>query len=54
VKPKNRELLDPKVKEALEYATDRSEIVDVIYNGHAKPWANWIWRTRAGVSRPRT
>jgi peptide/nickel transport system substrate-binding protein len=48
VKPQNRELLDPKVKEALEYATNRSEIVDVIYNGHAKPWANWIWENSGG------
>jgi peptide/nickel transport system substrate-binding protein len=42
VKPKNRELLDPKVREALEYATDRQEIIDVIFSGHAKPWANLI------------
>ena len=41
-KPKNRELLDPRVREALEYATDRQEIIDVIYHGYAKPWANLI------------
>jgi peptide/nickel transport system substrate-binding protein len=42
VKPQNRELLDPRVKEALEYATDRQEIIDVVHNGYAKPWANLI------------
>jgi peptide/nickel transport system substrate-binding protein len=42
VKPQNRELLDPKVREALEYATDRQEIIDVVHNGYAKPWANLI------------
>jgi peptide/nickel transport system substrate-binding protein len=41
-KPKNRELLDPKVREALEYATDRQEIVEVVHNGYAFPWANLI------------
>jgi peptide/nickel transport system substrate-binding protein len=42
VKPQNRELLDPRVKEALEYATDRQEIIEVVHNGYAKPWANLI------------
>ena len=42
LKPKNRELLDPKVREALEYATDRNSIVKVIYAGHARPWANML------------
>ena len=42
VKPKNRELLDPKVREALEYATDRNSIVKVIFAGYAKPWANML------------
>ena len=41
-KPKNRELLNPKVKEALEYATDRQAIVKVVYFGYAKPWANFL------------
>jgi len=41
-KPKNRELLNPQVKEALEYATDRQAIVKVVYFGYAKPWANFL------------
>ena len=42
VKPENRELLDPEVREALEYATNRQELIDVVYNGYARPWANLI------------
>jgi peptide/nickel transport system substrate-binding protein len=41
-KPTNRELLSPKVREALEYATDRNQIVRVVYAGYAKPWANML------------
>ena len=40
LKIKNRELLDPKVKEALEYAIPREQIVEVVFGGYAKPWAN--------------
>jgi peptide/nickel transport system substrate-binding protein len=39
-KPKNRELLDPKVKQALEYATPRKQLIDVVFGGHGQPWAN--------------
>ena len=42
LKSKNRELLDPKLREALEYATDRDSIVKVIFAGYAKPWANML------------
>jgi peptide/nickel transport system substrate-binding protein len=42
LKPQNRELLSPTVREALEYATDRNAIVKVIYAGHARPWANLL------------
>jgi peptide/nickel transport system substrate-binding protein len=42
LKPKNRELLNWQVREALEYATDRNSIVKVIYAGHARPWANML------------
>ncbi len=42
LKTKNRELLDPNVREALEYATDRNQIVNVIYAGYAQPWANML------------
>ena len=34
-KPKNRELLDPHVKEAFEYAIPRQQLVDVVFGGHA-------------------
>ena len=35
-KTKNPELLDPKVRQALEYAVDRQRIVSVVHLGHAK------------------
>ena len=36
-KPKNRELLDPKVREAFEHAMDRQKMIQVAWLGHAKP-----------------
>ena len=53
-KPRNRELLDPRVKEAFEYATPRRQIVDVVFGGHAQPWANTIspWSTASGWVNP--
>jgi len=53
-KPKNRELLDPQVKEAIEYATPRQELVDVVYGGHAQPWANIMsaWSGPSGWLNP--
>jgi peptide/nickel transport system substrate-binding protein len=42
VKPRNRELLDPRVRAALEHATNRQQLIDVVFNGYAKPWANLI------------
>lgn len=47
-KPKNRELLDPKVKEALEYATNRQAIVNTVFQGFAFPWANLISKQSEG------
>ncbi len=41
-KPKNRELLNLKVKEALEYATPREQIANVVFSGYATPYANLI------------
>ena len=41
-KPNNRELLDPKVREAFEYAIDREEIAEVVYAGHAEPVASIV------------
>jgi peptide/nickel transport system substrate-binding protein len=34
-KTKNRELLDPRVKEALSMCVDRQQIIDVVFSGHA-------------------
>ena len=34
-KPKNRELLDPKVKRALSQSVDRQRIIDVVFGGNA-------------------
>jgi peptide/nickel transport system substrate-binding protein len=48
-KPKNRELLDPKVKEALEYATDRNAIAQTVFQGFAFPWANIISKQSQGA-----
>jgi len=42
LKPKNRELLDPQVREALNMAIDRDQIVKVVYAGYARPWANML------------
>jgi peptide/nickel transport system substrate-binding protein len=42
VKPKNRELLNPIVKKAFEYATPRRQIISVVFDGFATPWANDI------------
>lgn len=41
-KPKNRELLNLKVKEALEYATPREQIANIVFSGYATPYANLI------------
>jgi peptide/nickel transport system substrate-binding protein len=53
-KPKNRELLDPRVKEAFEYAIPRKQIVDVVFRGYAKPWANILsaWSGPPGWLNP--
>jgi peptide/nickel transport system substrate-binding protein len=48
-KPKNRELLDPKVKEALEYATNRQQIAKTVFQGFAFPWANLISKQSQGA-----
>lgn len=41
-KPDNRELLDPKVREAIAHAIDRQEIADVVHAGFAKPVASIV------------
>ena len=42
LKLKNRELLNPMVREALEYATDRAQIISVVLSGYGMPWANLL------------
>jgi peptide/nickel transport system substrate-binding protein len=42
LKPKNRELLNPQVRQALNMAIDRDQIVKVVYAGYARPWANML------------
>ena len=41
-KPNNRELLDPEVREAIEYAIDREEIAEVVFAGNAEPVASIV------------
>jgi peptide/nickel transport system substrate-binding protein len=41
-KPKNRELLDPVVREAIAYAIDKQAIADTAYAGFAKPWGSIV------------
>jgi peptide/nickel transport system substrate-binding protein len=36
-KPKHRELLDPRVKQALSMCVNRKQIIDVVFQGHATP-----------------
>jgi ABC-type transport system substrate-binding protein len=45
---------NPHVKEALEYAIPRHELVDVVYGGHAQPWANIMsaWSGPSGWLNP--
>ena len=38
-KPKNKELLDPKVREALAMGVDRQKIIDTVLNGYGTPAA---------------
>jgi peptide/nickel transport system substrate-binding protein len=41
-KPKNRELLDPRVREAFAHAMNREEMIEVVYAGHAQPVASIV------------
>ena len=41
-KPGNRELLDPKVREAIAHAIDKQAIADTAYAGYAKPWGSIV------------
>ena len=39
-KRNHRELLDPRVKQAMAHAVDRQRIIETVYNGYAKPAAS--------------
>jgi peptide/nickel transport system substrate-binding protein len=54
LKTKNRELLNPTVKQAFEYATPRAQIIDVVFRGYAQPWANIMsaWSGPSGWLNP--
>ena len=41
-KPERRELLDPEVRKAFEYAMNREEIAEVAFGGYAKPTVSLI------------
>jgi peptide/nickel transport system substrate-binding protein len=41
-KPKNRELLDPRVKKALSMCVDRDKIIDVVFSGYAEKVENLV------------
>ncbi len=41
-KPRNRELLDPRVREAIDLGVSRSQLIDVPFRGQARAWANWV------------
>jgi len=41
-KPENRELLEPRVREAFEYAINRDEIAEVVWGGNARPVASIV------------
>ena len=53
-KPKNRELLNPTLKEAFEYAIPRQQLIKVVFGGYAKPWANIMsaWSGPSGWLNP--
>ena len=52
LKPRNRELLDPKVRLAFDYAIDRKQIVQVAFLGYAQPGASIIPPVYANWSDP--
>ena len=41
-KRRNRELLDPRVRQAISLAVNRKALVSVPFRGDARPWGNWI------------
>jgi peptide/nickel transport system substrate-binding protein len=51
-KPKHRELLNVKVKEAMDHAIDRQRIVNVVFLGYAKPASSIIPPATGGWFNP--
>ena len=51
-KPKHRELLNLKVKEAMDHAIDRQRIVNVVFLGYAKPASSIIPPATGGWYNP--
>ena len=51
-KPKNRELLDPKLREAFDHAIDRAQIVRVVFLGSAKPGRTLVPPATGAVGEP--
>ena len=41
-KPKNRELLNPQVREAVDLGVSRDRLISVPFRGQARSWANWV------------
>jgi peptide/nickel transport system substrate-binding protein len=41
-KRRNRELLDPRVRQAISLAVNRPGLVSVPFRGDARPWGNWV------------
>ena len=41
-KKRDRELLDPRVRQAISLAVNRRALVSVPFRGDARPWGNWI------------
>jgi peptide/nickel transport system substrate-binding protein len=51
-KPKHRELLDPKVKQALSMTVDRQRIINVVFNGHASLVESFVGHTAGEWENP--
>jgi peptide/nickel transport system substrate-binding protein len=51
-KPKHRELLDPKVKQALSMTVDRQRIINVVFNGHASLVESFVGHTAGAWENP--
>ena len=41
-KKRNRELLNPEVRRAIDLAVNRASLINIVFRGGAVPWGNWI------------